>query len=553
MKICDLVAKWCADINTPFVAGIPASGMLQIMESMAEQGGENPIPFILTRHEQAAAMMACSYAFHSGQPAVAMASKAPGCTNLAIGVMSAFIESIPMVIITQQVSNEDENLEAFEEIDLAEFFKPITKWSVQANNPRRINGLLNEAYRRAMTGRRGPVHVAIPFNFIEMEVDDYVPPHLPTEASAIDHSIFPDITKALATAKRPLIIAGGGVRKETEQYVTRLSEDLNAPIVASWLRKPVSDAHPNLIGMAGIGGSPTAKNAISNADVVLALGCRFSEQMTEFYRMKFAPDVQFIHIDQDPAVISRVFPAKYGIVGDIKDALPILVDGVRNNAQSGQNSKEWLQKLQNEQAEYRAELDAQKTPEPDIGGREVVQELCNSLPKDSKIILDSGNYLHWAEQYYHVDSAGQFHYPTSGAMGFGIPGAMGAKIASPDSFACALVGDGGYAMTMAELETARRMNIPILVIIINNNKIGHISMRQDSLYGRRIGTEFGEQRFAKVAEAFGIENAEVTTIDEFRKTLTHAVKIVQRGSSMVIDVHVTDELAAGPLKRWWTN
>lgn len=553
MKVCDAIVQWCSDIDTPFVAGIPASGIIDIIEGLSNSNG-GAIPFILTRHEQSAAMMACSYAFHTHRPAVVMASKSPGATNLAIGVMGAYTESIPMIVITMQVSNEHERLEAFEEIDLAEFFKSITKWSVQANNPRRVLGLLNEAYRRAMSGRPGPVHVTVPYNFMQSDAGPYVTPVIPESNTAIRAGLLREILAVLRAADRPLIIAGGGIPAGSEQDVLAVSEALGTPIVASWLRKPVSDSHGNLVGIAGIGGSPAARTAIANADVVLALGCRFSEQMTEHYRMHFAQGVRLIHIDLDAAVIGRVFPAEFGIVGDVADILPQLRSAIEESpAAIPESPGKWLSALQAEQAQYRKMLDSQETPAPDIGGREVVRELRQALPPGSKLILDSGNYLHWAEQYFAVDGAGQFHYPTSGTMGFGIPGAIGAKFAKPDAFVCALVGDGGFAMTMGELETARRINIPILVVIVNNHTLGHIRMRQDQKFGKHAGSDFINQRFEHVPRAFDIDAHHVETIEEFRTVLPRAVAKVQAGDSVVIDVHVTDELAAGPLTIWWNE
>lgn len=553
MKISEVIAQWCADIHTPFVAGIPASGILDVINCLSRDDVKRP-PFVLVRHEQSAAMMACSYAFHTGHPAVVMASKAPGATNLGIGVMGALIESIPMIVVTMQTSNEFERLEAFEEIDLAEFFRPITKWSVQANNPRRVLGLLNEAYIRCMSGRRGPVHVAIPENFMNCEIERYVAPRLPESTTTVNPETLEKISAVLRSAERPLIIAGGGVAAEMENDLSALAKSLGAPIVASWLRKPVSDSHPNLVGMAGVGGSPSAMTAISRADVIVAFGCRFSEKMTEKYRMHFAAGARLIHVDVDAAVIGRVYPAEFGIVGDIKDILPLL----RSAAEESPIAKEahksgWLSSLQQEWSRYRDTLDSCATPAPHIGGREVVQELVRALPTDTKLVLDSGNYLHWAEQYFRVNAAGQFHYPTSGTMGFGVPGAIGAKFARRDAFVCALVGDGGFAMTMAELETARRINMPILVVIVNNSTLGHIRMRQDARFGKRGGVDFIEQRFQHVPRAFDIAADEVSSVEGFREALARAVPAVMNGQTAVIDVHVTDELAAGPLAPWWTE
>lgn len=554
MKVCEAIAPWCADIETPFVAGILGNGLLEIADRLA---ADTDVPFILTRHEQGAAMMAYSYAFQTGKPAVVVASKAPGATNTGIGVMGAYVESLPMLVISAQVSNDHEGYEAFEEIDLAAFFAPITKWSVQANNANRVLELLNEAYRRTLTGRPGPVHVAIPYNFMQREIEQYVPPSIPSADTTISGDRLTDVVELMSSAKRPLIIAGGGVPARNDVDVLVLAEALPAPIVSSWLRKPVSDRHPNFVGMAGIGGSPAARVAIHDADTVLVLGCRFSEQMTEHYRMKFAPGVRMIHIDLDPAVIGRVYPVAMGITGDLGALLPLLRETVTTAATapapstpSGERS--WLARLQREHAGYHQRLADARTAGTAVGGREVVRELRRLLPDGSRLILDSGNYLHWADQYFPITSAGEFHYPTSGTMGFGVPGAIGAKIAHPAALVCALVGDGGFAMTMGELETAARVRSPILVVIVNNGTLGHIRMRQDAaLDGRRVGVDFIEQHFAHVPKAFGLFGAEVSSDTELQAVLKEAIAEVEAGRSAVVDVHVTDELAPGPLVHWW--
>lgn len=551
MKLCDAIARWCAEIRTPFVAGIPAAGILDIAESLAKLPG-SPVPFVLTRHEEGAAFMAYSYAFHARQPAVVMASKAPGSTNLAIGVAGAFIESLPMLVITQQASNEHDRLEAFEEVDLAKLFEPITKWSVQANNPKRVMSMLNEAYRRTLAGRPGPVHVALPCNFMSCEIEEPAAPSTPRAATRICDEQLEPIVAALRGAERPLIIAGGGLPARCEGSLLALAETLQTPIVASWLRKPVTDAHPNLLGIAGIGGSPAARTAIAQADVALVLGCRFSEQMTEHYHMHFAQGARLIHVDLDPAVIARVFAVAFGVVADIADVLPQLREAVAaSSVPLAAARRTWLARLQAEQAGYRKHLDAQATPPPAIGGREVVRELRRALPRDSRLVLDSGNYLHWAEQYFPVTGAGQFHYPTSGTMGFGIPGAIGAKFAHPDTLVCALVGDGGFAMTMGELETAKRLGLGILVVIINNGMLGHIRMRQDQRFGRNIGSRFTEQHFQHVPRAFGMLAEEADSPESLRRAVDRAVARVRDGETVVIDAIVTDELAPGPLEPWW--
>jgi acetolactate synthase-1/2/3 large subunit len=550
MNVCEAIAQWCADVETPFVAGIPGNGILEIIDSLSTRG---EVPFVLTRHEQGASMMAYSYAFQTGKPAVVVGSKAPGATNLGIGVMGAFVESLPMLVITAQVSNAHEGYEAFEEIDLAKFFEPITKWSVQVNNPGRTLEILNEAYRRAMTGRPGPVHVAIPYNFMQQDAGRYARPTVPAARTTL-HDDANRIVDLLRSADRPLVIAGGGVPAQHAEDVLAIARDLGCPIVGSWLRKPVSDRDPHYVGMAGIGGSPAAQHAISDADVVLVLGCRFSEQMTEHYRMAFAADATLIHIDIDSAVIGRVYPVHLGVQADLRDVLPELRVAVKSSDSSTARSSQsdWLKVLQGEQGEYLKRLAGYQRDDVRPQGRYVVEQLRELLDDNARLILDSGNYLHWAEQYFPVASAGLFHYPTSGTMGFGVPGAIGAKIAHPDQFVCALVGDGGFAMTMGELETAMRLGTPVLVVIVNNSTLGHIRIRQVANFGSRcVGVNFTEQHFAHVPKAFGAFGVEVSRTEDVRSVLSEAIEVVRSGGCAVVDVHVSDEMAEGPLVHWW--
>ena len=424
--------------------------------------------------------MAYSYAFQTGRPAVVVGSRAPGTTILTIGVMGAHVESLPMLVLTAQVSNAHEGCEAFGEIDLCALFEPITKWSVQVDDPGHTIEILNEAYRRTLTGRPGPVHVAIPYDFMQQEAGPYVRPTLPVSPTTLQGSldgIVELMSLGAATAHHRR-------RRRTPRNaddVLALARGLSAPVVQSWLRKPVPDRDPNCIGMAGIGGSPAARRGIQDADVVLVLGCRFSEQMTEHYAMSFAADAKLVHVDLDPAVIGRVYPVHLGVQADLGDVLPELRAAVKAAPPAGPS--DWLTMLQKEQAGYLQELACYRRDDTTPQSRYVVEQLRELLDADTRLVLDSGNYLHWAEQYFPVEHAGLFHYPTAGSMGFGVPGAIGAKIAHPDAFVCALVGDGGFTMTMGELETAVRLGTPLLVVVINNSALGHIRMRQEADFG----------------------------------------------------------------------
>lgn len=552
MKVADAIANWCQQIKAPFVAGIPGSGILEIMDALSRN---TEVPFILTRHEQGAAMMAYSYGYQTRRPAIAVASKAPGATNLAIGVMGAFVESLPLIAITAQVSSMHVGYEAFEEMDLVEFFRPITKWSTSVIDPSRVIEILNEAFRRSVSGRPGPVHIAIPYNFMNKEVDRISPP-LSIVPAGVSNAEIVALIEMIAAARRPLIIAGGGVPFGMADDVLEIARFFDAPIVSSWMRKPVPDRDPYFLGMAGIGGSPAAQTAIRDADLVLALGCRFSEQMTEHYRMKFAQDARIIQIDIDPGVIARVFPVAVGLQSDLTQFLPAFRGELKNvDLDLDQGRVQWRKELQGRQAQYLSSLEVYGGNPVQPQGRNVVKELRSLLPSDSVLVLDSGNYLHWAEQYFPVEQAGLFHYPTSGTMGFGIPGAIGAKFAHPERLVCALVGDGGFAMTMSELETSTREGVPILVVIINNGTLGHIRIRQDvNFSGRRVGVDFSHQHFKHVAQAFqNVYSAEVDNPTDLRPVLEEAINVVLGGSTAVVDVHVSDELSDAPVVDWWKS
>jgi acetolactate synthase-1/2/3 large subunit len=549
MKVSQGIARWCRDIGTPFVAGIPGNGILEVIDRLST---ETSVDFLLTRHEQGASMIACSYAFQTGRPAVVVGSKAPGATNLGIGVMGAYIESLPMVVITVQVSDRHLRYEAFEEIDLEALFKPITKWSIQVTHPDRVGGILNEAYRRAVSGRPGPVHVAIPYSLMEQETSAYVAPKVPY-VPGINLDEVKRAVDILTTAERPLLIAGGGLPFGCSADVLAIGSAIGAPIVSSWLRKPVPDENELYVGMAGIGGSPAAQRAVAEADVVLALGCRFSEQMTEHYRMAFNSSAKLLHVDIAPEVIDRIYTSYVGIVADLRSFIPAVRRVVEEEVVRTFQSQHWLGELQGIQSKYRADLhrhlqEGDETPK----GRTVVKTLRHLTDADTHLVLDSGNYLHWAEQYFPVRNAGLFHYPTAGTMGFGIPGAIGAKIACPDSLVCALVGDGGFAMTMAEIETARRISTPILVVIINNGTLGHIRMRQEVTFdGRTAGVDFGPGNYSYAADIFGAVGITVSKSSELTTVLTDAINGVRSGRTVVVDVTVSEELAAAAIESWW--
>lgn len=536
--------------EVPFVAGLPGSGVMDYLDAMYRRSS---LRFVLVRHEQVGVHMALGYAEVTGRPAVMLVSRSPGASNAVIGVQAAFAEGSPLVLISSHVSSKARGLGAFQEIDLEGLFKPITKMSVTASAAERVPEIVEEAFRVAVSGRPGPVHVSIPLDFPSSRVR--ARPSAPSQAvlgvAAPSPRGIRDAVALLAAAERPAIIAGGGVTKAgAGELVLDLAERLGAAVTNSWLKKAVREDHPLAVGTIGRGGTGASAAALREADVVLALGVRFSEFATEDYQMRLEPPQRLIQVDIDAACVGRVYPVTVGMAADARVTVEALLAGLPAPGSLDPHTA-WRERIADHRRAWSERIDAVDWDAEPIVTPRAVRDLRSALDPDAVVTTDSGNFNYWLARYFEATAPGAYIYPAAtGPMGCGFPAAMGIKLAFPERQVVAVAGDGGFLMTMQDLETCVREGIDVVVVVLNNFGYGNIKIRQQTKFGNRlIGCEFDNPDFAAVAELFGAHGEKVTAPGELLPALERALAA---GRPAVVDVHVDpEEICTATIDKWW--
>lgn len=538
-----------------YVAGMPADGVVEILDAMYN---DTEIEFLLVRHEQAAAHLAAAYSRVVRAPGcVSLTSRAAGATNTAIGVASALHCGAPLVSITTQVNSKTIGRFAFEEIDLVEFFRPLTKWSAQVNRPERIPEFIRDAFRNAMGGAPGPVHLAIPLDFLKETVEfDPVPPerYRPSAPATSPGRQTEMASNLLSNADRPVIIAGDGVNWAGAQVeLIRLAELLGAPVVSAWFRKDVfPEDHPLSAGMMGLGGADPARQVIKDADVVFVVGCELSDLSTDRYRMKFASDAKVIQVDINPHVIGLVYGVDVSMVADAGEALKQLLSSLsastRRNLKFGERPN--VRRLQEYKKDWSSKMEIGDPRAVPIDPGQVVKEMRAHLKKDAIITVDSGNFSYWSVPYFPTYFPNTY-LSSNGFMGYALPGAIGAKLARPKSQVVGFAGDGGFMMSLQELDTATRVRTPVVMVVMNDFQLANIKARQTHLYGGRYtGVDLTNPDFAKVAELFGCYGERVERPSEIGPALDRAL---EDGRPAVLDVIINPKIEhKGIVEPWWS-
>ncbi|WP_077622873.1 thiamine pyrophosphate-dependent enzyme [Sediminibacillus massiliensis] len=490
---------------------VPGESYLPVMDAIYD---EPAISLIAARHEGGAAFMAEGYAKASGKPGVVMATRGVGGSNLSIGVHTACQDSTPLVVFLGQVHSGFRGREGFQEVDLDNFFGPISKWAVEIKDAARVPELVQRAFRIAKTGRPGPVVISLPEDLLEKKARmEYGKPIVrpspspgPAELAAID--------QLLRTANRPLLIAGGGVKSaDGEQALIHFAEKFDIPVMAAFRRHDVfPNHHPLYVGHLGLGMDKSLLESVRKADTILAVGTRLSEVTTQDYSI-ISNNQKLIHIDIDADTLGKVYPPDVGVVADAKEALEKLAGLER--------SKSWYGWFIERRQAYVDSLQADKH----TVNHAIVSILQEQLPPETVITNDAGNFAGWLHVFYQFKQKKTYIGPTSGAMGYGLPSALGAKLAEPGRPVVSLSGDGGFMMTMQELETAVRYKIPVVSIVFNNRMYGTIRMHQELHYpNRKIGTDLGDVPFADIAEKIGAVGFSVKTPEAFKQVLIKALK-----------------------------
>lgn len=502
---------------------VPGESYLPVLDALHD---ESSIQVVSTRHEGGASFMAEGYAKSNKKPGIVLATRGVGAANLSIGVHTAYQDSTPMIVLLGQVHSKFRGREGFQEVNLDEFFNPISKWAVEVTHPERMSEIMQRAFRVATSGRPGPVVISLPEDVLPVEAEMMFSPrmHRPTPVPSIEE--VESVEKVLENAKKPLIIAGGGIKSaHGEDSLVSFAEKYNLPVMASFRRHDVfPNDHPLYAGHFGLGMHDAELQTIKEADVVLAIGSRLSEVTTQDYSI-ITPDKKLIHIDISFDTLGKVFVPDVGIVADAKEALEAMkaIDFVASWT-------DWVT------ARHEAYLKAARldVTEDDVINKHIISILEKVLPNDALLTTDAGNFAGWLHSFYPFKEHNTFVGPTSGAMGYGMPAAIGAKLAFPNKTVVSLSGDGGFMMTAQELETAVRYNVPIISLVFNNDMYGTIRMHQEMHYPEKVvGTDLGRVSFVHMAKSFGAEGYFVETKEQFQKALEEAMA---RGKPALIEI-----------------
>lgn len=492
---------------------VPGESYLPVMDAIKKRQN---IELISARHEGGASFMAEGYAKASGKPGVVLATRGVGASNLTIGVHTAYQDSTPMVVLLGQVHSGFRGREGFQEVDLEAFLRPISKWVAEIREPPRTAELVQRAFRIARTGRPGPVVLSLPEDVLKQTssmVFQKAPVKIPKPK--LSDSQIQDILDLLKGADRPVIIAGGGiVASGAEASLRTFAEKFDIPVLAAFRRH---DVYPNdsihYVGHLGLGLDRGVKETVQRADVILAVGTRLSEVTTQDYSL-IQPWQKLIHIDISYDTLGTSFAPDVGCVADAKESLHSL-----NALSLNRTWEEWRK-------ERRLVYERTLTSRDETLNGQIIGHLQATVPEDTIITNDAGNFAGWLHSFFQFRKDRTYIGPTSGAMGYGLPAAIGAKLASSTKKVVSLSGDGGFMMTMQELETAVRYHIPVISIVFNNRMYGTIRMHQEMHYpGEVIGTELGQVPFHEWANKVGAKGFYVKTASRFREVLEEALQI----------------------------
>ena len=518
----DAIIKALMDKGVDTIFGYPGGTVIPFYDMLYD----SDLKHILVRHEQCAAHAAEGYARASGKVGVCLATSGPGATNLVTGIANAYMDSSPLIAITGQVVSNLIGNDAFQEVDIIGITMPITKHSYQPKDANDIPSIINTSFEIASTGRCGPVLIDVPKEVQEQELDEYVLGTIPTpgykpSVKGNDKQIA-KAAKMLLEADKPFILAGGGtILAGASEEVKKLAELIKAPVATSLMGKGIIDENDDFsIGMLGMHGKEVANQNVNNCDCLLAIGCRFSDRTTGRLDA-FLPDAKVIHIDIDPAEIGKNVPVDLPIVGDAKIVLSKLVKELEG---SKVDESPWLKSIVNFKKATIPRLSYNDIP---LKPQQVIKEIANSITEDTIITTDVGIHQMWAAHFLDISKPRKFISSGGlGTMGFGFPAAIGAKVACPDEAVLAIVGDGGFLMVSQELATIKEYDIPVVIAMLNNRKLGMVYQWQHKMYDERYSqTDMGNTPdFVKLAESYGINAERVEDVDKTQEVLSKALK-----------------------------
>jgi acetolactate synthase I/II/III large subunit len=544
----DMLIRALQDAGVEYVFGYPGGAALHIFR-------QQKVEHILVRHEQAAAHMADGYARATGKPGVVLVTSGPGATNAITGIATAFMDSIPMIIISGQVPNELIGTDAFQETDMVGVSRPVVKHSFMVKNCAEIPSVVRKAFHIATTGRPGPVVIDVPKDTTDPSITaPYVYPETVTMRSynpAVKGN-GRQIRKAaevLLRARRPVIYSGGGViLGDASERLTRIARRLGFPVTNTLMGLgafPGDDEQ--CLGMLGMHGTYEANMAMHQADVILAVGARFDDRVTN-HPGKFCPDATIVHIDVDPASISKIVPAHIPIVGQVAsvlDDLEAILEAEMGQSRAlpdAESLARWWEQIRAWREAHGLKHDLVAEPGKPILPQLAVQTLYRVTGGNAFVTSDVGQHQMFAAQYYKFPAPRRWiNSGGLGTMGFGLPAAMGVQFAHPDAVVACVTGEGSFMMNMQELSTCLQYGLPIKIINLNNQALGMVKQWQDMQYGgRHSQSTYSDSLpdFKTLVEAFGHVGFKVERAEDLEPVMREAFGDRLKRRTVFVDVWV---------------
>ena len=502
-----------------YIFGYPGGACMPIFDALVDAP---ELKIILVRHEQGATHMADGYAKSTGKTGVVLVTSGPGATNTVTGILTAHMDSVPLVILTGQTITPNLGKDAFQEADVFGVTMPVVKHSYLVRDVRDLSRIVKEAFHLASTGRPGPVLVDLPKDVVSVEWDENFSSELDLPGYKVQTSGSTEsikyVSELLSKSKRPLLYVGAGaVISGAAKQLKKLAEILQAPVTTTLLGKGAfSEMHPLSVGMLGMHGTAFANKAVVECDLIMAIGARWDDRITGKVS-EFCPNATKIHIDIDPAEFGKIIQPEISVNGDAAKVLEELIPQVKKL-----DTKEWLSKI----SEWKKKYPLKYPKRGGLRAQHVLAELDRLTGSKAIISTDVGQHQMWAAQFCKSIRERQWlSSGGAGTMGYGFPASIGAQLGNPGDLVVAVVGDGGFQMTMSELATAAIHKLPIKILIINNRYLGMVRQWQQLFFdNRESGVDMeGNPDFVKVGEAFGVKGFHLRRAGDVTKVLKKAL------------------------------
>ncbi|MBI4656495.1 MAG: thiamine pyrophosphate-binding protein [Elusimicrobia bacterium] len=544
-----LLVEYLRGEGVEYVFGIPGGALINFYEALHDMGG---IKAVLTKHEEGAAFMADGYARASGKMGVCCSTSGPGATNLITGIACAYADSIPMLVLTGQVAVSAFGKGAFQEsscfgVDIVDMLKPVTKSSVMIPSPEKTGDIVKASFRTALSGRKGPVHINFPMDFMKKTVNACImpPSKYRITSGQFDREAIRAASRELINAKKPAILAGNGVNLAgAHEELRKLAEKLHIPVATSPKAKgALPENHLLSLGILGFGSSMHAEKYLlsEDVDVLVVIGTSLGESSSCGWDARLQPKKALIQIDIDPEEISKNYSADYGIAGDAKAVLRELNFQLERDLRWLQTweglSLEWIREFKESNPRYITpeKMDSEEVP---LKPQRVIKEIQEAIPSDAMIFVDPGTSVFWAFHYFSSNEPGNFFVNTGlFSMGHGTAACIGGKLARPDKTTVAIAGDAAFAMNGMEVHTAVELDLPIVWVVLNNGGHGMIYHGERIQFGGKFTCSLYNKRLniAEIAKSLGALSFRANEPGEVKTCLIEAI---QSGKPSVIDVEV---------------